>query len=336
MDTSRGGKLTSTETQTGHEHLLDDLDDVSTAGMDIGDVLTFNGVGWVPATPATVNEESSPVAVMPVWEEQVIPLAPEDLTPGFDFVQTLGFEPHAHSMFVFVNGLALRPTTEYVVSGFDLTIYEAVFAGLDAGSWDVMIRFTRDPSPPTQVPDVISWTLNGAAEVGDGEVVLTPAAAGVSGLAVCPTMFENPASVLVELEIGGDSTAGGWSIVLLDADQQGQGYLGVDYGVVSAYVGWEAVILSDLEGEVWTQNLVTHLYGEPWSSSGLPHEVAVTWTRTDTNAASISVVMGAVTVLDVPLWWMPTNVLVAVGAWNEDDTLTPAVHTVSDVSVSTT
>lgn len=335
METSRGGKLTETETQTGHEHLLDDLDDVSTAGMDVGDVLTFNGVGWVAASPATVNDAPGPSAVMPVWEEEVFVVGPADLTPGFDWVVTLAYEPHAHSMFVFLNGLVLRPT-EYAVSGFDLTVYEEVFAGLDAGSWYVMIRFTRDPSAPSQVPDVVGWALNGAAAAGDGEVVLTPAAAGVSGLAVCPTLFENPLSVTVSGVIDGDSTAGGWSIALLDAEDQGAGYLGVDYGVVSVYVGWDAVILSDGEGLVWSQNLVTTMAGEPWSSSGLPHDVSVTWTRTDVNLASISVIMDVTTVFETPIEWMPTNVLVAIGAWNDPDTLTPARHTVSDVSVSTT
>jgi hypothetical protein len=49
----KGGVLSPSETATGHDHLINDLDDVETAGAEPGDGLVFTGDGWVPGAVAS-------------------------------------------------------------------------------------------------------------------------------------------------------------------------------------------------------------------------------------------------------------------------------------------
>ena len=53
MEPVKGGVLSPSETATGHDHLINDLDDVETAGAEEGDALVFTGDGWVPGAVAT-------------------------------------------------------------------------------------------------------------------------------------------------------------------------------------------------------------------------------------------------------------------------------------------
>lgn len=333
MDVVRGGKITDSAVATGHEHLLDDLDDVTTGGADAGDVLTFNGVGWVPTTPGQASDIAVPTVAMPAWVEQAFAVSAASLP----WSVTLGYVPHTDSVTVAVNGLWCSPSEVDLVTDV-LSLDAGVFDGIGADTWTVLVRYSHDPAATTQVPEVAAWALNGASTTLDGDVTLTPATAGVSGTAICTKVLAAPASVTVSLEIDGDSTDGGWSVFVLDSELQGTGYLGDEgYGVISPYVGWEAVILSDSSGAVWSGNLVYTDPSAPWSSSGvLPEVVTVTWTRISANIASVSVSMGAVEVLAVDQVWFPTDVVVGLGAWNASDSTVPAEHVVREVSVSST
>jgi hypothetical protein len=49
VDAVKGALLSSSETGTGHDHVINDLDDVTTDGAIEGDALVYTGFAWVPS-----------------------------------------------------------------------------------------------------------------------------------------------------------------------------------------------------------------------------------------------------------------------------------------------
>ena len=318
MDRGRLG-TSGTATGVGHIHVLDALDDVVTAGADIGDVLTFNGVGWIPVTPGDRVDTSISAATFPTWVKQVIAVRDTDMP----YTPTFISEVIPDSLTCSVNGIIVDPTFP-----------ADIFAGIGSDPWTVILQYSTPPVV-TVVPQISDWTLNGAAHAVDGDVYLTDDIAGLTGSAVCGTEFVNPTTLTVTCYTDGEGTDGGFGFAVLDADLHTVAYLGeVAYGVISPYVGWEAVIASDSTGHMWTQNVSAVDGSVAWGSGGTENLMVITWIRTAPHIASVTVHQNGYLILSHTTVWFPTNIYVAVGASNSDVTSTPANHIIRNIAVS--